>query len=1058
MKKNYRILKIILILFMISFITCLFLFPRNNVKALQNNNSILPTEYSLRDDYVILDDYQDVTGLCWAFTSKKVLETTLAKSLNEVFDFSLSSVALRRSGVLGSGGNLNRFMNILDQDGISFAEDVKLQDLYYVENDGTVKNEIIRNEFKKHYLKTFSNLFDRVKYDRDNITDVKKHLLNYGALFVTINSFDVAKNNFNSGRITNMLVKTPNDVFNQHAVTVIGFDDNYKTSDNKTGAYICLNSDSLRYYDGINYLPYDSDVITSFAFDGLKLNTKSPINLISNSKLSNPAYRKYFASTNFTASIESHEFKNKNIFYQYDNYKLDYQIDKNENIKDYNLKVLYNHRDVTSDFKVTTGQHKITIQRRKNLRAGAYKLEFSYYKDNNLITENRQLFFLDGVTPKYTQSYYIKEKGTTQYYYNLVTGFSTLSHANNDHIIIGGKYSTATSLRDTILTNDNVVYRLNNVTASEMPMPQNASPISKHPVQTLIDEKIVSSQDIYFLNLKNKDETNKVINYLFPKIFYYDTDDCLIENKTLDILPFAENSEFDRFYLSTPIKPNAVFKSYTYLDENNNEQELSFDQNRCQYYLDTKLVRKLKTNSVNYMVDILLRRYPAFKDDIDFMYAIFIKPNFEENVTTLNLLNFNANFEAYTTLNSDDITAEVIQNGLVVDVIKPTRINYQNGQTILFGDKEINFEFTVNSKTYIITKNITVRKKQLSLQDITKKKDSLSFFYKVLFSLDGAVYYEYKTTLEIIKPDKLYFKYQTEKDDNLDDNVVIYSDLSQLSFLTYKVTANPTLTVLENSALSPNDILVTFEINNELIRNLKPIKIMYSNDLGYVTENDTFVSLEYLLAPSAKVIVRKDIRVKINKQIVDFTVLEQTFIYDGLPKSIRYSISERYKDSLEVTDNQKILVGTYQVTFKLTTNRYCFSDFSNTKVIQLVIKPLKLLIENDDFISSHKEQLLYSFDNINFQPVVSLAKFRGKGKVYFKYDNIKNPNFDSNAVEYTFSSPTPTPEKDSNPTNPLLTWQEKKQKIVLATVLPLVLVVFSIITLVLVIYCKKKKH
>ena len=62
----------------------------------------LPSEYCMRDDYIIYTQNQDVHGFCWNFASSMALTTTIMKATNEYYDFSEAYIGVMADDEGGS--------------------------------------------------------------------------------------------------------------------------------------------------------------------------------------------------------------------------------------------------------------------------------------------------------------------------------------------------------------------------------------------------------------------------------------------------------------------------------------------------------------------------------------------------------------------------------------------------------------------------------------------------------------------------------------------------------------------------------------------------------------------------------------------------------------------------------------------------------------------------------------------------------------------------------------------------------------------------------------------
>nr|WP_307920697.1 C1 family peptidase [Mycoplasmopsis bovis] len=94
--------------------------------------------FSLRDDYILFNQYQYNTGLCWDFSATKSLETSLMLNTNEMYDFSEASITINDTGNVGGGAWFDDYDSLISKNGIAYESDFKFGDLYYVPNKGAL--------------------------------------------------------------------------------------------------------------------------------------------------------------------------------------------------------------------------------------------------------------------------------------------------------------------------------------------------------------------------------------------------------------------------------------------------------------------------------------------------------------------------------------------------------------------------------------------------------------------------------------------------------------------------------------------------------------------------------------------------------------------------------------------------------------------------------------------------------------------------------------------------------------------------------------------------------
>nr|WP_307914679.1 C1 family peptidase [Mycoplasmopsis bovis] len=149
--------------------------------------------FSLRDDYILFNQYQYNTGLCWDFSATKSLETSLMLNTNEMYDFSEASITINDTGNVGGGAWFDDYDSLISKNGIAYESDFKFGDLYYVPNKGAYHNAL-RNYFNKYTHKNFRQQVRRVDFETYDFDKIKKHITKNGSLFVAIRGYKTVSN------------------------------------------------------------------------------------------------------------------------------------------------------------------------------------------------------------------------------------------------------------------------------------------------------------------------------------------------------------------------------------------------------------------------------------------------------------------------------------------------------------------------------------------------------------------------------------------------------------------------------------------------------------------------------------------------------------------------------------------------------------------------------------------------------------------------------------------------------------------------------------------------
>lgn len=389
----------------------------------------LPSQYCLRDDYMIYAEQQFTLGLCWNFGSHTALETTIMKATGESLDFSEAwiSTALTYADkynyipnynlmsteqyINGDGGRFVDFDLVAKKYGLVLEQDFKYEYAYEVTN-GNVDNYF--SLYSQYADDDIYNDYIPGRFDIDvsskkanAIKSVKNHIINHGGITTSMKFGDsLTTTTFNSKTIIYKIPST--NVSTGHLMSIIGWDDNIQiTYSGKIykGAWIVMNSYGNEIQascgnEGIIYVFYNDTDFTSkmwgYKYKGDTISTNLEFNdliISSNASYSTSLCGAYYGSLQPTTKTT----KQKNIFYNQPNINLtyEYQISSNSSIN--NITIFKGQKDVTESINITHDLSQKTINlTASNLKTGSYKVIIEYTNESTTRKHLNEFFIFDG--------------------------------------------------------------------------------------------------------------------------------------------------------------------------------------------------------------------------------------------------------------------------------------------------------------------------------------------------------------------------------------------------------------------------------------------------------------------------------------------------------------------------------------------------------------------------------------------------------------------------------------------------------------------------------------
>ena len=273
-----------------------------NIRYEQNEQGIFNSlkssnpkaKYDLREDISVVVKNQNATGECWAFASNSMLETYLQLH-NETWNFSerhldyatsenyingINKNALNRNVGYGgyntiSGSYYTRGLGPILEENMPFENNENSINIEELPENIAVKKVDDIIYFPSLYKKVGEN--GNIEYTDGNYStytllqvnemrkEIKNHIVEYGGIVTSIHapSGDGFYNYNSFSAYVPVEFANSNGIVSNHAVTIIGWDDNY-SKDNfsikpkSNGAYIALNSWGDYWGNmGIYYISYE---------------------------------------------------------------------------------------------------------------------------------------------------------------------------------------------------------------------------------------------------------------------------------------------------------------------------------------------------------------------------------------------------------------------------------------------------------------------------------------------------------------------------------------------------------------------------------------------------------------------------------------------------------------------------------------------------------------------------------------------------------------------------------------------------------------------------------
>lgn len=353
-----------------------------------NETVSLPSEYCLRDDYILFTQNQDKTGFCWNFGSTMAASTAIMKATGEYYDFSelwtgISAYNTSTYKPIGSGGGYSTHYNAAQKAGLMLEVDLPYSNTFVVSNDNAPD---YYNFFGKNANMAIASTIlhdSTTSFSKTDIEEMKEHIYNHGSLSMAFN--------FRIGYVEDdgKLYKYPNEKNTNgcHAISVIGWDDNYEKEiyfDGVEkpvvfkGAWLVLNSYTENQgTDGVIRIFYnDTNILYADGFKYQNDTTKDFYfydKIESGGNIETNVKGKYYGDY----TPEKSTTKQKNIFYDDVNLNYSYISSKNTTVSD--IEIYLGDQNVTNSFIINIDNSTKTFSIKKdNADYGQYKVLVNY--------------------------------------------------------------------------------------------------------------------------------------------------------------------------------------------------------------------------------------------------------------------------------------------------------------------------------------------------------------------------------------------------------------------------------------------------------------------------------------------------------------------------------------------------------------------------------------------------------------------------------------------------------------------------------------------------------
>lgn len=928
-------------------------------------------------------------GLCWDFASTRSVETLYAKHLNEYISLSEAGYAFYTKEV-GSGSpfSVHHYAMSRDDDrdddekeGFTYFENQFPYELLFYANgdprktEGTAKR--INSYLNKLKLKGLGEMIEPVRIGRANkVEKIKKHIYNESSVFYEIQNYIYKQNTLSSIKTVNLEAKK-GSTLEDHAISLIGFDDEYKYEFNgKTykGAFIGMNSNSYHEGDSVVYVPYKyvENADNQLDVAGYKFVNKGEQVTSERGSVDyvdNKIVNKNNSSENFVS--KQGKFKNNNIFTKNQQINITYTVPGGN---DLNVKITDGNKDVSDKFNIDISGNRISIiqKEEKSLASKSYNVQIEYQKAGGKHVQYRQLHIVDFAEFLTTNS---SNNHLNMTAYQHVDSEKPITVINKEPTkgILTLKPTLYSEIKEYNFDGkgDKAFVKENGEVKIEIPFDeQKEQVVYKKIVFTLNDNSKVE-RILRLVWIANEKTT-------FAGVFgrHYGIKDKYVRNypDILTPISYDATSEYSKLDVGIFGLGADEQKVVQLIDKDGNKQTINIDEvgrfKRFNSEVGLNQYQYQETNRATKGMSLAERR--------QYQYVFFL--DFQHNFTFDELgvdIKGKTKYTALDEVKLDDYEVTV-SNGDPANV----QLLRVLEKKVEYNTKQLTFFVKYQDKEYKVVKEISVLKKQL-LFDNSQITSMLRYSGQVQNFARGNDIYEF-----INAEQKNIGSYQvgvSHKDKNF-----TFAD-GDIHYETCMIT-EPEIEIMEviyNKTLHTEDVVsvekVTAKINGEIETFIENIKVNYPMGT-YLFATTRSVELLFNFYDYQ---IKYKLNINVQKKKIKIPEYTKEYEYSG--KEIEPIYANKYYNS---SADKGLNVGEYSITFEISDkDNYVFANEKNVVYGKYKIIPIdpKYTFEKGKFDFEDGLRAEYFDEKDNIWKEYNKEK-RLEGKVRMRVKDNKNYN------------------------------------------------------------------